>query len=106
MSLDVMLNGAVGDELYSANITHNSRVWPMLRASTCTCGGRRNWGSRWRLNSSSRCEEGLARLKPSPKNRGAQRAERLGQVRAFRPVRPNYLRACENSPTATVSVSR
>ena len=23
MSLDVMLNGAVGDELYSANITHN-----------------------------------------------------------------------------------
>ena len=31
MSLDVMLNGAVGDELYSANITTTSRVWPMLR---------------------------------------------------------------------------
>lgn len=107
MSLDVSLLGAIGKELYSANITHN--LGNMAEAAGI-------YMHLWRpdeIGVKSAGElvaplrAGLAKLEADPELfRAYNSPNGWGMYEHFVPFVRNYLEACENSPTAIVEVSR
>jgi hypothetical protein len=107
MSLDVMLTGAIGKEIYSANITHN--LVAMAEAANI-------YMPLWRpeeigITKASEIVEplraGLALLEAEPEKFEAHNSPNgWGLYKHFVPFVRNYLEACENSPDANVSVSR
>lgn len=107
MSLDVMLTGSIGKEIYSANITHNLNT--MAQAAGI-------YEALWRpeeigITKAGQLVEplrsGLAKLEGDPSKFEAYNSPNgWGLYKHFVPFVRNYLEACENSPEATVSVSR
>lgn len=107
MSLDVYLTGAIGKEIYSANITHN--LTRMAEAAGI-------YDALWRpdeigINKASQLVEplrlGLERLEADPAKFETYNAQNgWGLYKNFVPFVRNYLEACENSPDANVCVSR
>ena len=107
MSLDVMLRGAVGDELYSANITHNLTGMADAAGIYMHLWRPDELGITLASELIEPLREGLARLEAEPEKFEAHNAPNgWGKYEHFVPFVRLYLRACENSPTATVSVSR
>lgn len=107
MSLDVTLRGAIGKELYTANITHNLNE--MAEAAGI-------YMPLWRpdeigITSAKQLIEplraGLAKLEADPETYEKYNSPNgWGMYEHFVPFVRNYLEACENSPDATVEADR
>ncbi len=107
MSLDVWLTGAIGKEIYSANITHNltgmaeaAEVYkPLWRPDEIGITKARDLIEPLRA--------GVERLKANPAKFEAYNSPNgWGLYKHFVPFVEAYLEACENSPEADVHVSR
>lgn len=107
MSLDVWLTGAVGKEIYSANITHNLTDMADAAGIYEPLWRPEEIGATKARDLIEPLKAGLARLEADPtKFERYNSPNGWGLYKHFVPFVRNYLEACENAPDATVHVSR
>lgn len=107
MSLDVWLTGAVGKEIYSANITHNLNTMAEAAGIYMHLWRPDELGVTRAGDLVDSLRAGLARLEADPAKYEAYNSPNgWGLYKHFVPFVRGYLEACENSPDATVHVSR
>jgi|1185.fasta_scaffold01258_3 hypothetical protein len=107
MSLDVYLAGPDGNESYSANITHNLNTMASKAGIYYPLWRPDELGIVQAYRLIPLLQDGLERLLADPEYfKRFNAANWWGTYKHFCPFVENYLRACEDDPYATVSVSR
>lgn len=102
-----MLTGAIGKEIYSANITHNLGKMAEAAGIYMHLWRPEEIGVTKAADLVVPLRDGLTKLEAEPgKFKAYDSPNGWGLYEHFVPFVRNYLEACENSPEANVSVSR